>query len=51
MLSTVLKQVRSHPAVSIFDLLLLMLLSVNIDDSFIHSQIKPQNNFRRWLCP
>lgn len=35
MLSTVLKQVKSHPAVSISDLLLLMLLSVNNNDSFI----------------
>lgn len=35
MLSTVLKQVKSHPAVSISDLLPLMLLSVDNDDSFI----------------
>ncbi len=34
MLSTVLKQMKSHPAVSISDLLL-MILSVNNDDSFI----------------
>lgn len=37
MLNTVLKQLKSHPAVSISDLILMMLMSVNDEDSFILS--------------
>lgn len=35
MLNTVLKQLKSHPAVSISRLILMILMSVNNDDSFI----------------